>query len=307
MKSAGFTLLETLVVMLVLSLIATGYYAPQLSGEIRRIQRVQADVVAHEISSLGAAAQAYTLAHAGAWPIEERDCLDAHQALTDRLPPEAFSLDTVFFRGDVDEEDDGELGSDDEAQPIGRYYFDCSENSDGIRPLFRVSLSFGAGDAAWADYVANQLPNSSVSSDGDVRRLETGWPKPAALPAFDAFVSKTEPLFEGNLDVNGNSVFGADEVILGSGQTLASALQYAGVAAPGNRVNKPDCPAGLVPQVVTVPLEMSHPDGQPLTYFRVYATDAGSAWRIRSTVHGAESQSLDAALRVRVGVFTMCS
>lgn len=302
----GFTLLETLVVMLVLSLLATGYYAPQMVGELRRIQRVQADVVAHEISSLGAAAQAYTLAHAGAWPLENSDCSDAHQALTDRLPPEAFSRDTVFFRSAV-EEADPPSEIEGEERLVGRYYFDCGENSDGDRPLFQVSLDFSAGDAAWADYVANQLPNSSVAPDGDVRRLEIGWPKPAALPAFDAFVLKAEPLFEGNLDVNGNSIFAADEVILSSGQTLASALQYAGVASPGNRVNKPDCPAGLVPQVVTVPLEMSHAEGQPLTHFRVYATDSGSTWRIRSTVHGSGSQSLDAAARVRVGVFTLCS
>lgn len=307
MRRAGFTLLETLVVMLVLSLLAAGYYAPQLAGEVRRIQRVQADVVAHEISSLGAAAQAYTLAHAGAWPLEDQDCRSAHQALTDRLPPEAFSRDTVYFRRLAGAEDDAEPGGGGETRLSGRYYFDCDENSDGDRPLFRVSLGFGGGDTAWADYVANQLPNSAVAPDGDVRRLEVGWPKPAALPAFDAFVSKTEPLFEGNLDINGNSIFDADEVMLGSGQTLASALQYAGVAAPGNLVNKPACPAGLVPQVVAVPFEMSHSDGQPLTYFRVYAVDTGSTWRIHSTVHGVESQSIDEVSRVRVGVFTLCS
>lgn len=294
----GFTLLETLIVMLVLSLLATGYYAPQIAGEVRRIQRVQADVVAHEISSLGAAAQAYTLAHAGAWPFEERDCREAHQGLTDRLPPEAFSRDTVFFRGGGDDED---------ARLSGRYYFDCDEDADGDRPLLRVSLDFAAGDADWADYVANQLPNSSVSLDDGVRRLEVGWPKPAALPAFDAFVSKTEPVLEGHLDVNDHSIFGADEVILNSGQTLASAMQYAGVARPGNLVVKPGCPAGLVPQVVTVPVEMGHDLNQPMTYFRVYATNAGPSWRIHSVAYGTGDATYNNASRVRVGVFTLCS
>lgn len=311
MKRAGFTLLEVLVVMVMLSLIASGYYGPQLLAETRRIKRIQADVVAQEISAVGAAAQAYVLAHAGSgagsWPREEHDCRQAHLALTDRLPPHAFSRDTAFYRGPADGGALTQAGG--VAWHIGRYYFGCIRNSEDDPSIFRVYLMFDIGDdgAALADYVANQLPGSSVTFYANFPILTVEWPLPAALPAFDAFVAKAEPELEGHLDVNGHSIFDADEVILNSGQTLASALQYAGLARPGNEVNKPDCPPGLTPQVVTVPVEMGHNRGQPLTHFRVFADDAGTAWRVNSTVHGVQHQSFTDDSRVRVAVFTMCS
>ena len=306
MKVRGFTLIEMLAVIVVLSLLATGYYAPQIAVEARRIKRVQADVVAQEIALLGAAAQAYALAHIGGeWPRQEDDCALAHEELTDRLPSDAFSRDTVFHIT---------AGADD-ALPfavaenpahLGRYYFDCSENAGGERPLFRVRLMFDGDAAGWAEYIANQLPNSAVSVSGDYRGVEVGWPEAAVLPALDDYVSKDDPELESNLDMNGHTIFDVGEVILDSGQTLASALQYAGVAVPGNYVNKPACPPGLTPQVVTVPLEMSHPDSQPITHFRVYASDSGGRWRIRSSVHGIGSEFTDSNV-VRVGVFTLCS
>ena len=303
--TTGFTLLELLVVMLVLSLLATGYYGPQLLAETRRIKRTQADVVAQEISLLGAAAQAYTLAHqSGDWPRQAQDCLRAHEQLTERLPSEAFSRDTAFYRGPAAGFAAPFMITDGQLH-LGRYYFDCSENPDGERPLFRVRLALGEDTAVWAEYIANQLPNPEIVVNSDVRSLEVGWPLPSALPALDALVAKNDPVFEADLDVNGHAIFAAEEVILEGGQTLASSLQYAGIAAPGNLVDKPRCPPGLVPQVVTVPIELSHEVPQPITYFRAYATDIGNAWRISSTVHGTDSQSTGA--RMRMSVFTLCS
>ena len=301
----GFTLLEMLVVMIVLSLLTTGYYGPQLLAETRRIKRIQADVISQEISMLGSAAQSYALAHAGVWPRQDYDCQQAHLELTNRLPEEAFNQDTVFYTGTVGS-DNLPFSVDEDQTHLGRYYFDCSEIENGDRPRFNVRLILDGNAVAWVEYIANQLPNSRVVGNSDVRGLEVGWPATAAIPALDDFVSKTAPVFEGDINVNGHSIFDADEVILNSGQTLASSLQYAGIATPGNYIDKPDCPAGLVPQVVAVPLEVSHEDDQAITYFRAYAMDVGELWRIKSTVYGAESESLDAA-RVRVGVFTLCS
>ncbi len=300
----GFTLIEVLAVVLLLSLLATGYYGPQLLSETRRIKRMQADVIAQEISSLGGAAQAHTLANAGVWPRQDHDCRQAYQALTDRLPSEAFSRDTAFYRGRA-QEGAPQFAPSGEQAYIGRYYFDCSENTQGERTLFRVRLILGGDAAAWAEYIANQLPNSIVTGGAEVHGLEVGWPPPLALPAFDAFVAKNDPVFEADLDVDGHSILDVGEVILSSGQTLASSLQYAGIAAPGNVVDKPGCPPGLAPQVVTVPVEVSHTDTQPITYFRTYASDIGSAWRIKSVVYGAHGQSHDG--HVRVSVFTLCS
>ncbi len=304
-RACGFTLLEMLVVMLVLSLLATGYYGPQLLAETRRIKRVQADVIAQEMASLGAAAQAYALAHAGAWPREGHDCRQAYRELDERLPQAAFSRDTAFYRGAAAVAVPFTVAG--EPAHLGRYYFDCAENPPGDRPLFRVRLMLGEDTAAWTEYIANQLPNSAVTGGADVLGLEVGWPEAAALPALDAFVAKSDPVFEADIDAGGNSIFDAGEVILSSGQTLASSLQYAGIAAPGNDVDKPDCPPGLAPQVVTVPVEMSHADAQPITYFRTYAQEFGTFWRVRSAVYGSESESANARAHVRVGVFTLCS
>ena len=303
-RAKGFTLLEVLAVMVVLSLVATGYYGPQLLAETRRIKQAQADVIAQEVSQLGAAAQAYALGHAGAWPRQEHDCRQAHRELTDRLPEEAFDHDTAFYRGAAAGAVPFTTG--DGPAHLGRYYFDCSEAPRGDRPLFRVRLMFGEDTAAWAEYIANQLPNSFVVGD-QVLGLEVGWPTATALPALNDFVSRSDPEFEADLDAGGNAIFNAEEVILDSGQTLASSLQYAGIARPGNEVAKPDCPPGLVPQVVTVPVEISHPEGQSITYFKAYAQEFDTFWRVRSAVHGVENESFDGDSHVRVGVFTLCS
>ena len=301
---AGFTLLEMLAVMLVMGLLASGYYGPQLLAETRRIKRIQADVMAQEISLLIAAAQAHSLAHAGEWPRQHHDCRRAHEALTARLPSEAFSRDSAFYRGPAPSHAPS-FTPGGEPLHLGRYYFDCGRTADGTRPLFRVRMVLGEDTVTWAEYIANQLPNSVVGGGTTLRSVEVAAPQLAVLPAFDAFVVKDDPVFEADLDVEGNSIFDVGDVILDSGQTLASALQYAGIAVPGNYVNKPDCPLGLTPQVITVPLEVSHEELQPITYFRTYANDLGSAWQISSEVYGMRSEA--AAPRMRVSVFTLCA
>lgn len=255
---------------------------------------------------LGAAAQSYAIAHASQWPRQADDCRQAHLELVDRLPEQAFGRDTIFYTGET-RIDNPPFGINEEQTYPGRYYFDCTEDASGKRYLFRVRLLFGDRAAVWAEYIANQLPNSEVVDGAqDIVGLQVSWPETAAIPAFDEFVIKSAPRFEGHLDISGNSIYDADEVVLTSGQTLASALQYAGIARPGNYVRKPECPAGLVPQVVTLPLEIGHEDLQALTYFRTYAADGGSRWQIKSRIHGVESESVDAA-PVRVSVFTLCS
>ena len=308
-RAGGFTLLEVLVVIAVLTLLVGGYYGPQLLADTRRIQRTQADVIAREISMLGAAAQSYALAHAGHWPRQSDDCQQAHLELTHRLPEQAFDRDTIFYAAETEIDPPLFETNEEQAYP-GRYYFDCSEDISGERHLFRVGLILDGYATVWADYIANQLPNSEIidgyPGEEDIVGLRVSWPEMTVLPALDEFVVKSDPQFESHLDVNGHSVYDVGEVVLRSGQTLASALQYAGIAQPGNYVNKPGCPLGLVPQLVTVPLEIGHEDLQALTYFRTYASDLGSRWRIHSRVYGAESESLDAT-RIRVSVFTSCS
>ena len=307
-RLGGFTLIEMLVVIAVLTMLAGGYYGPQLLADTRRIQRTQADIIAQEISMLGAAAQSYALAHAGHWPRQDDDCRQAHLELTHRLPEQAFDRDTVFY---AQEEITSPLFAINEKRAYpGRYYFDCNEDASGKRHLFRVGLMLDGYATVWGDYIANQLPNSETI-DGppegdDIVGLQVSWPEMTVLPALDEFVVKSDPRFEAHLDIDGYSVYDAGEVALRSGQTLASALQYAGIAKPGNYVNKPDCPPSLVPQLVAVPVEMGHEDLQALTYFRTYASDLGDRWRIHSRVYGAESESLDAT-RIRVSVFTSCS
>ncbi len=308
-RAGGFTLIEVLLAITVLSLLVGGYYGPQLLADTRRIQRTQADIIAQEISMLGAAAQSYALSHAGYWPRQDDNCEQAHLELTHRLPERAFDRDTIFYAGEAEVTPPLFETNEEQAYP-GRYYFDCSEDMSGKRYLFRVGLMFDGYAAVWADYIANQLPNSEIIDgpvpDDDLVGLQVSWPEMTVLPALNEFVLKSDPQFEAHLDIGGHAVYDAGEVALRSGQTLASALQYAGIAQPGNDVNKPDCPLGLVPQLVTVPIEIGHENLQALTYFRTYASDLGDRWRIHSRVYGVESESSDAA-RIRVSVFTSCS
>lgn len=286
----GFTVLEAMIATVLIALLSTFFYAPNVVSKIHDFRRMQADVVAEEMNRIGLAAQDWALKNDNAWPNPEADCALMFSTLTNagmlgefdgtQNPKTAF-----YITGNRALPTANPLVQN--VEP-GRYYAWCDDEE------LQIDLFFDDDDARWAHYIANRLAGASVTEleDSDDLRLRSFWPLPSAIPILSDFVSRSAPehtgAMQGNINMGGNAIIGANDVVLRSGHSLGKTIVYAGVVVPGTRLLKPGCSPGLTPQILASFNSLFHSTGRPLHYAEVFSEDVTvenkPAWRVRTRV-----------------------
>ena len=308
MKYRGFTLIELMAAVTVLSILTVLFWGPEIRARVHDFEQTQADVTIEEMRRLGSMAQTFTLYNNGNWPGAVADCQGSQQylALT------TFDEYSSFYSGLIDPTKNlpFSIGTG-EAAHLGQYYFKCPEwpPGSGLRPEFIIYLALGDRHPQWAEYMSNQLAGAVVVRNSDYAGLKVSWPLLSAIPALSALLPRDGSLsMLGNLDMGGNTIGGLGDVSLTEGQTLGSVPILHTAARPGNRIAKPMCPDDYLPQIIVVPKEVAHTSGQPITKFRVWANDRGEAWDIKSEVHSVSSiVDYDDHNKVLAGVMVKCA
>lgn len=285
-RAGGFTVLEVLLATLILSTIAATIWAPRLVSEAQELRLQIADLLVEEIHVLSNAARRHATRNSGEWPGQQDDGCPSDSAWA-ALSPEVPGLDrnSPLLRLGTSTKANGET----QTTTLGIYEFRCDDND------FVIDASAHSDDIDLLDYAASQFARANVQFVDGADRMRVPVASSTALPELEEL----------------------DDVQLKTGQSLGSAVTFAGVFDPGNEIEKPECPAelGYVPQIVTVPVQMSHSEGFPMVEFRVWAEDLAATpttparWRLRSHVvtsanDGSPEPDND---DVRIAAFVKCS
>ena len=301
MNERGFTMFEMIVVVAVISLLTTGYFAWQANAGVRDWFATLAATQTDEIARLAGAAQGHYAEHY-AWPDQANGCGAAFAALADRLA----GMDNL--------------------SPFGTpYHVRCA--STGSNSITIANVLPQRSYREWAVVVAAGLPGADVATRTDAGGMVSGWevasswPVPEEIPLLRSLL----PLdgsreMTGDLDMGGNAIVSATSitarnVALETGHSLANTVHFAGVVPYRNGnlirrgIRKPTCPPGFTPQVFLAPVDVRHSSGRPITQFSISARQHPTLpdrWQVQSTVHdtaNAEANHND----VRALAFTKCS
>ena len=301
MNARGFTMFEMIVVVAVLSLLTTGYFAWQANAGVRDWFATLAATQTDEIARIAGAAQGHYARHY-AWPDEANGCGAAFAALAGRL-----------------------AGMDDRSPFGAPYRLRCASTGSGSITITNVLPQRSYRE--WAVVIAAGLPGAAVVTRTDAGGGVTGWqvssswPVPAEIPLLRSLLPAdgSRPM-TGDLDLGGNAIVSATSVtarnvVLETGHSLANTVHFAGIvphrvgSVTRRGIRKPACPPGFTPQVFLAPVDVRHSSGRPITQFSIRARQhptLADRWQVLSTVHdtaGAEDNHDD----VRALAFTKCS
>lgn len=304
----GFTLLEAMAVVIITSLVSLFLWVPEMEARVRDLHLTRAEVTIEEIRRLGVAAQLYTLNHNGDWPDLANQC----QGGLALLQLSHLDAQSPFYTDEALQSDSVPQGLKGSVPAkFGEYAFACPSQPSDLQyaPEWIVQLALSGDDAVWAAYIANQFAGATHVELENYSIVEVSTALPSAVPALDAYLPRdgSEPML-GDLDMAGNDIHKASDVVLDTGQTLGSVAVLQVVARPGNQIKKPDCPPQYQPAVFVTPQAIAHSRGLPVTRFRVWASDLGNAWRIHSEVFGTtDSPEQSNAETVLVNVTAKCA
>ena len=309
----GFTLLEILVSLLLLSLLITSVYAPQIKDEVDDYHQTLARTIAEDIYQIGTAAQGYATNFNGDWPDLSRSCAYAISTLKDDgYLVDANPEQSPMYRSAVSENEFPFEINQDQSRHIGQYYTACPEFPEGSGSHRHIYVRYVLAEVhrKYAAYIQSHLPATNILQNEHSQAIETAIPLPANIPAFDQLLPLSgERAMQGDLDMGGHALENADDVYLNTGQSLGSTLLSSAIVQGGTRVDKPSCPDAYMPSIVVTPVDFSHPSGSPLTKVRVWAEDypSDNQWEVLSEVYtsGSLPQKVENSA-VQMAVFIRC-
>ena len=292
---------EMIVVVAVVSLLTTGYFAWKANADVRDWFATLADTQSGEIARIANAAQGY-YADNHAWPDQAGGCGAAFAALGRRL------------------------AGMDQVSPFGTpYRVRCA--STGSDALTITNVLPRDAYKEWAVIVAAGLPGAAVATRTDAGggtsgwEVSSSWPVPAEIPLLQSLlpVDGSRPM-TGDLDLGGNAIVSAStitacNVALETGHSLANTVHFAGIVPHRvghvlrRGIRKPTCPPGFTPQVFLAPVDVRHSSGRPITQFSIAARQhptLADRWQVQSTVYDTNGVETDHA-EVRALAFTKCS
>lgn len=277
-RCAGFTLLEMMATMVVMSLLTAGAMSFYAQHRLQDLEYEWQGITAEQFRRIGEAAQVYSLNNGGSWPDEASSCASAFSVLSagSYLP-----------------------GMTSSAPGGGTYTTSCTTGTSG-----QFSISLDAGDARSADTIANLLPASTTSTS----TVTAYWPQPAAIPALDGLLDLAGTRsMTGDLDAGGNYVTHATDVITSTGQSLAGSVQWVSTISPGDTVTKPTCPSGMTADAFVAGFPtLSLPSNSAIYSRGVTRTDLGATWQFNVTAVGASGTEAVNGSYVQLTVITQC-
>jgi len=250
-KQSGFTIIELMIVMIVMSLFA----APFAYQHIMKFEEDRIEIAVAEINDLFQSAQNYAAEQDSEWPSEADNCASAITTLNAENYLQGFSL----------------------RSPFGTNLSTSCTTGDGKR--FMVSID--AVSAGNAEVLNSYLPSSTVSGNF----VTVSVPMPAAIPALEHLLPRdgSRPM-TGDLDMGGNRLLEVENIEFPDMDTTsAEAIYFAGIVGNNELVQKNQCPAGLTPTPIVVPVGYSdNGTANPVGAVYAWAENVNaSQWRMR--------------------------
>lgn len=235
-KQAGFTLIELMIVMFIVSILIV----PMMNAFLAGIEERRVNTTVGEISDLFQAAQLYAGNNSGTWPAEVGNCATAISTLSTATEGYlvGFNVKSVY-----------------------------GNNYGTVCPLIgpaprRFSVTLDTGDVGVAQQIAGILPSTTVTGT----TINTSVPLPAQIPAIANLLPRDgSQAMTGNLRLGSNNIEDVNQLkavdveisgtsLNGVNAKLSKGIHFAGIvgANSGLRYRKPICPSGspAIPLVV---------------------------------------------------------
>lgn len=265
----GFTLIETLITVAILSVLISSYAAFKLRADIAELNQKLSDALIEELTLIGNQAQTI-YARTGTWPDYAAQCADA-------LSVTAMTT----------------IGVDRQSPfPVVAYTISCSDQ------MFTISLEMPASLEMWAHYIKARTPsiNESVVLSNGNRSLTSTWPPPADISLFkqlldDYYKTDGSKPMTGDMNLSGNNIVGigkaeGGDFELNSGQSnrkhsLSKTVKNIQLVRAGDLIAKPDCTS---PKIYITPANIGNPSGRPITSIQWTAVFSENMWKIENTL-----------------------
>ena len=216
LSQSGFTIIELLVVMMVISIMA----APFAYQHIQKFEEDRIAITVAEVNDLFQSAQNFAAEQDGEWPSEADNCATAISTMDTENYLQGFNV----------------------RSPFGTNLSTSCTTGDGKR--FIVTID--AVDAGNAELLDAGLPSSTVSGS----LVTVSVPLPAVIPALEHLLPRdgSRPM-TGDLDMDDNNILNANQietetVLLNSIVTKDSACASNGLVARDNIGNLLSCVSG---------------------------------------------------------------
>lgn len=272
-KEAGFTLMELMIVMFIVSLLIV----PIMNAFMDYVESRRIDTTVGEVSDLTNSAQYFASDNTGTWPDQLNNCAGAVATLTADGYLAGFSNTNVF----------------------GQAYTTSCPLVGTVR-RFVVTTSVVTEDRA--QVMTGILPSTTAVNEV----LTTSVPLPAEIPALSLLLALDgkRPM-TGDLDMGGNDIGNAKEIVAeditssvvryGTQEAkLSNGIHFAGIVN-ANKLSeqypKLTCMTGQTAIPIVVPagnsstqadmVDNSQPVANPIGAQYAYAEDLGTAWRFR--------------------------
>ena len=282
----GFTMIELMVIMIIITILSATFIPHIFDFEQKR-----AELVVSEMWSIAEAAQSYD-AQEGDFPDRANSCVGAIDELA---TPTA-----IFLQG---------IATDTTAWGLGTVYTTACDSAPTGTTL---TVSIGDVHPDWAEFIANQLPNATVTlatPATDPATVTLTVTKLAYVPVLERFLylSSTSTLLHASATIlpNASGTYDAEKTAITNlvdvelfGRTrpeeslqyavFNQGLKFAAAGAATSTVNKPSCDFDgdgtddASPTVVVIPSTIATSNGEEIIAWRAHATDTAPTVAIPS-------------------------
>ncbi len=286
-KQHGFTLIETLITVAILSILVSSYASFKLESDISELNQRLSDALIEEITLIGNQAQT-VYAQTGSWPDYADQCVSA---LADTTMQE-LSLDQ------------------NSPFPAVRYAMSCTNK------IFTISLEMPASLETWAYYIEARTPsiNSPLLLSNGNQRLISNWLLPADITVFKQLLNDYYKLdgsqaMTGDMDLGGHNIVDinkaqGNDFELSRKHSLGKTVENIRLVRAGDTITKPDCTA---PKIYITSANIGNPSGRPVTSIQWTASGTGTTWTIENTLSDDRSFSSNDKSFLRGIALVKCS
>ena len=268
-KQRGFTLIETLITVAILSILVSSYASFKLEADISELNQRLSDALIEEITLIGNQAQT-VYAQTNSWPDYANRCVSA-------------LANTIMRRLSLDRNS---------PFPAVQYAMSCTDK------IFTISLEMPASLETWAYYIVARTPSinsPSLLSNGN-QRLTSNWPLPADITLFKQLLNDYYKLdgsqaMTGDMDLGGHNIVDinkaqGNDFELSRKHSLSKTVENIRLVRAGDRITKPNCSS---PKIYITSANIGNPSGRPVTSIQWTASGTSTTWTIENTLSDDQS------------------
>ena len=263
-KQRGFTLIETLITVAILSILVSSYAAFKLEADISELNQKLSDALVEEITLIGNQAQTI-YAQTGLWPDYANRCVNALANTT--MQELSIDQNSPF--------------------PAVHYTTRCDNKT------FTIGIEMPKSLETWAYYIGARTPSinrPSLFASGN-KGLLSNWPLPADITVFKQLLNGYYKLdgsqtMTGDMNLGGHNIVGiakaqGNDFELSRKHSLSKTVEKIQLVRAGDTIAKPNCSS---PKIYITSANIGNPSGRPVTSIQWTASGNTNAWTIENTL-----------------------